>query len=158
MGKKKIEDKPDTQVKENKPKKVRKPDIHVEFSDFVKNEVRRIIGDNIEMIRIAVENDTYEEMSEENWVNLVKMLNHIHEYEKDNDDYNFNPKRCKYTVTEQVLEKQRKTYIKNWLGRLNEIKDDEMEIYFHNMIYEHCRLLINETSRHEHKKVAEKKK
>lgn len=148
----------------NTKKETKKETVAIEYSPFIKTCLFEKISSNLpRIIEICKKYDGIEPMGSDEWEFFDKLVLEISKMRRDSESttygnyIRFEPiKRQKYTITQKVLEMERKRYILELSSQITEDNKD-MNIHYCNLIFLHIAIMLKENGiRKEDKKEIEK--
>ena len=148
----------------NTKKETKKETVAIEYSPFIKTCLFEKISSNLpRIIEICKKYEGIEPMSLEEWEYFDKLILEISKMRSESESptysnyIRFEPiKRQKYTITQKVLEMERKRYILELSSQITEDNND-MNIYYCNLIFLHIAIMLEENGiKKEDKKEIEK--
>lgn len=148
----------------NTKKETKKETVAIEYSPFIKTYLFEKISNNLpRIIEICKKYEGIEPMGLEEWEFFDKLILEISKMRSESESPNysnyirFEPiKRQKYTITQKVLEMERKRYILELSSQITE-DDKDMNIHYCNLIFLHIAIMLEENGiKKEDKKEIEK--
>ena len=148
----------------NTKKETKKETVVIEYSPFIKTYVFEKISKNLpRIIEICKKYEGIEPMGLEEWEYFDKLILEISKMRRDSESttygnyIRFEPiKRQKYTITQKVLEMERKRYILELSSQITE-DDKDVNIHYCNLIFIHIAIMLEENGiKKEDKKEIEK--
>ena len=135
----------------NTKKETKKETVAIEYSPFIKTCLFEKISKNLpRIIEICKKYEGIEPMGSDEWKFFDKLVLEISKMRSDSESptygnyIRFEPlKRQKYTITQKVLEMERKRYILTLSSQITEDNND-MNIYYCNLIFLHIAIMLEE--------------
>ena len=140
-----------TTKKKTTKKETKKDTVAIEYSPFIKTYLFEKISENLpRIIEICKKYEGIEPMGLEEWEFFDKLILEISKMrsEFESSTYSnyirFEPiKRQKYTITQKVLEMERKRYILELSSQITE-DDKDVNIHYCNLIFLHIAIMLKE--------------
>ena len=134
-----------------KKKETKKDKVAIEYSPFIKTYLFEKISNNLpRIIEICKKYEGIEPMDSEEWEFFDKLILEISKMriKFESPTYSnyirFEPiKRQKYTITQKVLEMERKRYILELSSQITE-DDKDVNIHYCNLIFLHIAIMLEE--------------
>lgn len=148
----------------NTKKEMKKDKVAIEYSPFIKTHIFEKISKNLpRIVEICKKYEGIEPIGSDEWEFFDKLVLEISKMMSDSESpaysnyIRFEPiKRQKYTITQKVLEMERKRYILELSSQIAE-DDKDMNIHYCNLIFLHIAIMLEENGiRKEDKKEIEK--
>lgn len=135
----------------NTKKETKKDTVVIEYSPFIKTCLFEKISSNLpRIVEICKKYEGIEPMGLEEWEFFDKLVLEISKMRSDSESptygnyIRFEPiKRQKYTITQKVLEMERKRYILKLSLQITE-DDKDKNIHYCNLIFLHIAIMLEE--------------
>ena len=135
----------------NTKKETKKETVVIEYSPFIKTYLFEKISKNLpRIIEICKKYEGIEPMGLEEWEYFDKLILEISKMRSEFESptygnyIRFEPiKRQKYTITQKVLEMERKRYILELSSQITE-DDKDVNIHYCNLIFLHIAIMLKE--------------